>query len=269
MAPKKVLITGVSGLIGSTVYQRLVQEPERYEVYGFSRRRDPSVRVPAGRTIDISDDRFRQGTVQDMDAVKEAVVGMDAVVHMAATWDQWEDIHQHNIVGAYNIFEACKEAGVQRLVAASTIQVSDGQRRTEPYHSIAAKEYDQVPAEYPMVTVAESAQPINLYAASKVWAESLARVYADRSELSCLCIRIGWVVAEDRPPTPQAVDIWCSQRDIAQLVERCIDADPELRFGIFYGMSNNRWNWVDLEDAHRKVGYEPQDSAEDFSTENQ
>jgi len=267
MSIKKVLITGVSGLIGSTVYQRLVQEPDRYDVYGFSRQRELSERVPAGRDLEISDEKFHQGTVQDMEAVKKAVTGMDTVVHLAATWGQWDDILPHNLIGAYNLFEACKQAGVKRLIAASTIQVSSGQRQQEPYRSIAAQEYDQVPADFAHVTTAEAAAPINLYSASKVWAESLAHVYAQRSKLSCLCIRIGWVVAEDRPPVPEAVDIWCSQRDIAQLVERCIAADKDLRFGIFYGLSNNQWNWVDLEDARQKVGYVPQDRAEDFAEE--
>ena len=267
MTAKKILITGVSGLIGSTVYQRLIQEPERYDVYGFSRRRVPSVRVPEGRDLQIPDENFHSGTVQDMAAIKKAVAGMDAVVHMAATWDRWDDILPHNLVGAYNLYQACQEAGVKRLVAASTIQVSDGQRRAEPYRSIAAREYENVPDDFARVTSAEPAEPRNLYAASKVWAESLARVYAHTSDLSCLCIRIGWVVAEDRPPNPNAVDIWCSQRDIAQLVERCIAAPEDLRFGIYYGMSKNRWNWVDLEAAREQVGYEPQDSAEDFVAE--
>ena len=186
---------------------------------------------------------------------------------MAATWDRWDDILPHNLVGAYNLYQACQEAGVKRLVAASTIQVSDGQRRAEPYRSIAAREYENVPDDFARVTSAEPAEPRNLYAASKVWAESLARVYAHTSDLSCLCIRIGWVIAEDRPPNPNAVDIWCSQRDIAQLVERCIAAPEDLRFGIYYGMSKNRWNWVDLEAAREQVGYEPQDSAEDFVAE--
>ena len=267
MSARKILITGVSGLIGSTVYQRLVQEPDVYDVCGFSRRRELSERVPAGRDLEIPDDKFHQGTVQDMEAVKKAVEGMDTVVHMAATWNRWEDILPHNLVGAYNLFEACQQAGVKRLIAASTIQVSSGQRQREPYRSIAAKEYNKVPADFVHVTTAQAAEPINLYSASKVWAESLARAYTHRSDLSCICIRIGWVVAEDRPPKPDGVDIWCSQRDIAQLVERCIAADEDLRFGIFYGLSDNQWNWVDLEDARQKVGYMPQDRAEDFVEE--
>lgn len=54
-----------------------------------------------------------------------------------------------------------------------------------------------------------------------------------------------------------------SQRDIVQIIERCINANDSLRFEIFYGMSNNDLRWVDTENARRKVGYVPQDRAED------
>ena len=54
-----------------------------------------------------------------------------------------------------------------------------------------------------------------------------------------------------------------SQRDIVQIFERSINADGSLRFEIFYGMSNNDLRWVDISDAQRKVGFVPQDRAED------
>jgi hypothetical protein len=84
--------------------------------------------------------------------------------------------------------------------------------------------------------------------------------------MSCLCIRIGWVLAEDQP-RQGAADIWCSQRDIVHLIECCSNAPEALRFGIYYGMSDNQGRWVDLENARRDVGYQPQDRAEDFLTE--
>jgi NAD+ dependent glucose-6-phosphate dehydrogenase len=49
-----------------------------------------------------------------------------------------------------------------------------------------------------------------------------------------------------------------------QLVERCITAPEDLRFDIFYGLSANRWRWVDIEHARQVVGYESQDHGEDF-----
>ncbi len=80
--------------------------------------------------------------------------------------------------------------------------------------------------------------------------------------MSCICVRIGQV-ERDRPRPPQGADIYVSQRDIVQIIERCINADDNLRFEIFYGMSNNDLRWVDIENARRKVGYAPQDRAED------
>ena len=263
MAPKKVLITGVSGLVGGAIYLRLAERPDLYDLYGFSRRRVSSERVPEGQVLDMADDKFFVGTVEDMEAVQRAVQGMDVVIHMAATWHDWEGILQHNLIGAYNIFEASSQAGVGRVIAASTIQVSDGNRQFEPYRSIANAEYDKVPEQFDKLTVETAAGPTNLYSASKVWAESLARTYATKNDMSCICIRIGWVVAEDRPPNAKAIDIWCSQRDIAQLAQCCVDAPDDVRFDIFYGMSNNKRLWVDIENARKKVGFAPQDRGEE------
>ena len=36
-----------------------------------------------------------------------------------------------------------------------------------------------------------------------------------------------------------------------------------MQFGIFYGISNNDWRWMDIEDARDMLGYTPQDRAED------
>jgi hypothetical protein len=85
--------------------------------------------------------------------------------------------------------------------------------------------------------------------------------------MSCICLRIGWVVAEDRPPIPRAIPEWCSQRDIAQLVRLCVDAPETLRYDVFYGLSNNRYGWVDISHAREVLGYSPQDRAEDFDEE--
>ena len=80
--------------------------------------------------------------------------------------------------------------------------------------------------------------------------------------MSCIIIRPGWVVAADAAPNPSGQPIWCSQRDIVQLIECCINAGEDVRFEIFYGMSDNKWRWVDIDNARRKVGYIPRDSAE-------
>lgn len=255
---KRVLITGVYGLIAGSVYRRLIEESSGYEVYGLARRRAESDRVPSDETIVVPEERFFLSDLSDLDEVVKAVSGMDVVVHMAADPSGrggWESILNSNVIGAYNVFEACRIAGVKRVVYASSIQVSLGCLRDDAYTRYRSGEVDAVH----VVTHEDPVRPLNVYACSKVWGEALARVYADQHGLSSLCIRIGWVVGDDVLPDPGAADIWCSRRDIVQLVERCIDAPNDLMFDVFYGMSNNERCWVDVDHARKSVGYEPVD----------
>ncbi|MFH1570000.1 MAG: NAD(P)-dependent oxidoreductase [Gemmatimonadota bacterium] len=266
MSPKKVLITGISGIVGSSAYLQMRPFPERYELYGLGRRRDLSARVKDKRCIDLPAERHLVADIADYDAVARAVAGMDAVVHLAADpgTGKWDSLLHSNVVGAYNILEACRQAGVKRVVAASTIQVSTGQRSQEPYCAVSRGRIEALPPGVPPVSDAMPAEPRNLYASTKVFNESLCRTYAHGHGMSCLAIRIGWVVAEDRPPNRRALDIWCSQRDIGGLIRACVDAPEEVRFAIFYGMSSNRTGWVDLENARQLLGFVPRDRAEDY-----
>lgn len=264
MAPLKVLVTGACGLIGHCAYLHLRDQPDKYEVYGLDLSRELSDRVPSHHKFDIPDDRFHEVNLTDVAGVQRAVKGMDVVVHMAAdpAGRGWESLHDNNVVGAYHMFEACHEAGVKRLIPASTIQVVTGYAEREPYKAIVEQRYEDVPENFQRVTAQMPAEPRNLYASSKVWTESLARTYSHKG-MSCLVIRPGWVMAEEEPLRKNAAYVWCSQRDIVQLIECCINAPADLSFGIFFGMSDNKWRWVDVDEARQLVGYVPQDRGED------
>lgn len=268
-SPSKVLITGVTGHIGSSTYLSLVEQADKYDVYGLDRQRDFSGRVPQhNKGLDIPDDHFFLCDLADYDAIRKAVDGMDVVVHLGADPGDdgsWDSLLNNNVVGTYNVFEACKDAGVPRVVAASSIMVSQGHREQEPYRAIVEKRWDDVPKDFSMITPEIPAEPRGIYGATKVWTESLARVYAHTHGLSCLCIRIGQV-ERDRPRPPHGHDMYVSQRDIVQLITCCVNADVSLKFDIFYGMSNNDWRWTDIEHARKVVGFNPQDRAEDHHT---
>ncbi len=259
------MVTGVFGLIGGAIYRRLTEEPERYEAYALARRRGPSRRVADGAP-QVATKKLILSDLSDLDQLTKALSGMDVVVHMAADPDpggRWESILNSNVIGAYHVFEASRRAAVKRVIFASSGQATLGYQVDEPYRAISQGCYEDVPDSIPLVTHRHPVRPTNAYGCSKVWGEALARVYADVHGLSCICLRIGWVVAEDRPPNPTARAVWCSQRDIVQLVERCIDAPHSVRFDILYGMSEDRYRWMDIERARHVVGYVPQDRAED------
>jgi nucleoside-diphosphate-sugar epimerase len=267
MTPRKVLVTGVYGLIGGAVYRHLQAQPDRYEVYALARRRYPSERAPRGRQLYIPEDKFFLADLATLTTLEKAMEGMEVVVQMAADPRpdaSWESLLKSNIVGARNIFAAAHRCGVSRVVFASSIMVSWGYQQDEPYKSIAEGRFAGVQVdELHTVTHQWPPRPTGLYPATKVWGEALARYYADVHAMSVVCLRIGWVNAEDHPRDQRGGAVWCSQRDVVQLVERSINAPEDLRYDIFYGVSNNRWRWVDIDHAREVLGYIPQDSAEE------
>jgi nucleoside-diphosphate-sugar epimerase len=248
MTHSKVLVTGMSGLIGQAVRSRL---EGRYELSALNRRS-----VPGIKTL--------QANISDLSAIKSAFHGQDVVVHLAGYRGyDWNSLLQTNIVGTYNVFEASREAGVKRIIYASSGAPIAGWQRIEPYKSIVEGRYDQAPATWPMLDHNTLPRPTGIYGCTKVWGEALAWDYTEAFDLSIICLRLGPIMPEDRPTTREMIPAWCSQRDAAQLVERCIAAPASLKFDIFNGVSNNKWRVRDIAHARDVVGYEPEDSAEE------
>jgi nucleoside-diphosphate-sugar epimerase len=259
----KLLVTGVYGLIGWASYKRFKDRGD--ETFALARRRESSERVAEGEVIHVPDEQFFLADLTNYDAVRQAVDGMDVVVQMAADPrpnTAWENILNSNMIGAYNVFEACRDAGVKRIVYASSIMTNWGYWEDEPYKAIREGRFDDVGDDLPVITVQDPPRPTEPYSASKVWGEALARTYSDTHSMSCICIRIGWVNAADSPEGSPIAPVWCSQRDIVQMIERCVDAPESLRFDIFYGISNNAHCWVDVARG-KEIGFEPLDKAEE------
>jgi nucleoside-diphosphate-sugar epimerase len=248
---KKILITGMSGLIGGAVRRQLAG---RYDLTALNRRD-----VPGVRTI--------QADIADFAAMQPAFAGQDVVVHLAAVVNLnagWEDILQANVVGTYNVFEAARQAGVKRVIFASSGTVIGGYGRQFPYNALLDGRYAEAPQPWPMITHAMPTHPASLYGCSKVWGEALAQHFADTTEMSVICLRFGVVNQADRPTDIRHFPIWCSQRDGAQMVERCIEAPADLKSDIFFVTSNNQWGYRDLTHGREVVGYVPQDAAETY-----
>jgi UDP-glucose 4-epimerase len=114
----RLLVTGGAGYIGSIVAQRLVARGDDVTVLD-SLYRGHRAAVPEGA-------RFLAGDLLDPDAMSEAVAGMDGVVHFAAlslveeSVERPERYWRGNVVGALNLLDAMRAAGVGRLVFSST-----------------------------------------------------------------------------------------------------------------------------------------------------
>src|SRR5262245_25384119 len=103
MAPRRVLVTGMSGLIGGALRRHL---EGKYELSALNRRPIPGVRC-------------HEADIGDLEAIAPAFEGVDTVVHLAArtgTSEVFEELLHANVVGTYNVFEAARRAGVSRVV---------------------------------------------------------------------------------------------------------------------------------------------------------
>jgi nucleoside-diphosphate-sugar epimerase len=186
-------------------------------------------------------------------------------VHLAARTGEsevFQEILQANVIGTYNVFEAARRAGVGRVVYASSGATVSAWEREPPYSALVAGRYDDAKS-WKTMTHEMPLRPAGLYGASKISGEAIARHYSDVHGLSAICVRIGRVLAGDRPTTPREFSVFCSQRDVVRMIELCIAARPTLRFDTFYAVSDNRWGYRDLEHARAVLGFEPADRAED------
>ena len=115
-----------------------------------------------------------------------------------------------------------------------------------------------------MVTTDMPVRPDGAYGIAKAFGEAAGRFYSDRYGLSVVCLRIGTLNGSSRPEGMRNFATLLTHRDLVQLVERCIGAPDSLRFAIFYGVSNNTWRFWDISDSGERVGYQPDDDAEQW-----
>jgi nucleoside-diphosphate-sugar epimerase len=254
---KKVLITGAEGTIGTAMREQL---GERYEFSSI--------------TLTPRDFPSLAADIADLDAIQPAFEGQDAVVHMAAdarVTAPWEDILHNNFIGTYNVFEAARRAGVECVVFASS------------NHAVGGYEVEGAPDIYALddprrIDQTVQIRPDSYYGVSKAFGEALGRYYVDAFKMRVFCLRIGWVRADDNPRpdvrggsewldlrTPEDFyarlrTIWLSKRDCCQLIARCLDAE-HIKYGIYYGMSDNPRKFWSLDNAREELGFAPQDSA--------
>ena len=250
MAGRAVLVTGMSGLIGRALRKQL---EDRFALRALNR--GPLDGVPCHRA-----------DVGDLEAIAPAFESVDTVVHLAADATSpnppWDSILHNNVTGTYNVYEAARRAKVKRVVFASSGATVSGYEKDKPYSDLVAGRYEGLTS-WPMLTHLSPVRPAALYGVSKVWGEALGRQFADTHGLSVICVRIGRVNGEDRPMSPRDLSVWCSQRDIVRLIERCVEAPEALRYDIFFGTSRNKWGYRDLEHPRAVLGWEPVDAAED------
>lgn len=105
----RVLVTGGNGFLGRAVVEELVARG--HDVTSGARRAQPEIAALGARTAALD--------LLDLDSVRNAVAGHEAVVHVAAltgVWGPRADFLATNLDGTRRVLSACVEQGVARLV---------------------------------------------------------------------------------------------------------------------------------------------------------
>ncbi|HEY0390359.1 MAG TPA: NAD-dependent epimerase/dehydratase family protein [Solirubrobacterales bacterium] len=163
------LVTGAHGFVASHLVAALLARGDAVRVLD---RPDPRLADTGGlrrSALDLlglrEDVELAEGDLRDAEAVSAAIAGCDSVFHLAAQTivgvarDSPLETFEVNVRGAWNVFEACREHGVERVVFASSDKAY-GASPQLPYHE-----------DFPL----RAAHP---YDASKAAADMIARSYA-------------------------------------------------------------------------------------------
>ena len=249
---KRVLVTGLSGLVGTALRSDF---EDRYELSSLSRY----------GTDGMDDSHNFKGNIAELDTIIPAFEGQHTVVHLAADRSanaNWESALRNNFVGVYNVYEAAKRTGVKRVVFGSSQHAIGGFYQDEPYKTILAGQFDQVKRPFKLIDETVPIRPDGYYGASKAYAEGLGSYYSEFHGISSINIRIGWTISNDNPTSNGGgLAMWLSHRDTAQIHVKAVDAPDSLMYTVVFAMSNNYWNIFSLEKARKVLGYEPQDDA--------
>ena len=167
----RYLVTGGAGFIGSHITERLIQDGHTVRVLDD---------LSSGRLENLAAVRsqveFVEGDIRDRHVVRQAVAGIDAVIHEAA----WRSVPksmsdpygytQVNVLGTVNVLESAAAEKVKRVVAASSSSVYGNT--------------EQLPLQE-----GQPLQPISPYAMSKLCAEHYGQLFARSFGVEAVSLR--------------------------------------------------------------------------------
>jgi UDP-glucose 4-epimerase len=166
--PMRVLVTGGAGFIGANLVRVLVVD--RVDVVVLD-----DLSVGRHPYLDGLDVRLITGSVQDPRTVRRAIRGCDAVVHLAARSGVTPSVRhpdrdfRTNVEGTFNVLDAARRAGVERVVFASSGAVLAGAK--------------------PPLSESQLPSPLAPYGASKLYGEAALQAFQSSYGISSVALR--------------------------------------------------------------------------------
>lgn len=207
MMAARYLVTGGAGFIGSHIAQALVAAGESVRVFdNFATGTEANLRVLGGRAEIV------RGDLRDLDAVRAAVAGAEVVFHQAALASVARSVQdpvttlETNVNGTQHVLLAAREAGVRRVVYASSSSVY-GNTPTLPKQE------------------AMPTHPLSPYAVQKLTGELLCGVYTRLFGLETVALRYFNVFGPRQDPASEYAAV------IPRFLCALLEGKPPIIFG--------------------------------------
>jgi UDP-glucose 4-epimerase len=172
--PRRALVTGGAGFIGSHLVERLLEDGHQVVVLDSFSSGNPNnlEKVKGHPSLSVM-----QGDIAILSEIESAFVGVEWVFHLAALADIVPSIeepllyHRSNVDGTVNVLEASRKAGVQRFIYAASSSCYG------------------VPDEFPTPETAP-AKPMYPYALTKYLGEQCVMHWNQVYQLPCVSLRL-------------------------------------------------------------------------------
>lgn len=180
----KYIVTGGAGFIGSNIVEELVKRGEEVKIID-----DLSAGSKANIRPVLDKIELVQDSITNYSCLKREFPGYDYVIHQAADVSVQASIEdpigttKTNVLGTVNVLSAAKDAGIRRVVIASSCAVYGEQQSA----------------------ISENAtlKPMSPYAVSKLSAENYAKLFADAYGIETVCLRYFNVFGPKQNPSSE------------------------------------------------------------------
>ncbi len=239
----KLLITGSCGRIGTILMAKL---GNLFELYGVD------LGIVKSSSNQFSADVSNSEQIYD---VLKTIGPLSYIVHLAGdprADADWQSVLVNNIIGTRNVYEAAREFKVKRVIFASSNHVMRAYNEALPgSHTLCNPTY---------ISIQDPIRPDSDYGTSKLFGETVARQYYEAYGIESVCLRIGFVRSDNDPTENDRFrNMWLSHKDLVQLIKKSIFSN--VKFGIYYGISDNKNRFFDISNARDEIGYQPEDDS--------
>lgn len=236
---RKVVVTGGSGRVGTYVLRELLAH---FDV------------TNADLVSGAVDTAYVQADVMDLNSLRRAFSGADAVIHLAAIDYDWKAAPEKyidvNVRGTWHVLQAAAEAGVKKLVLCSSVSacgISEMRSEWRPQTLQVDEQHEN--------------RPVQAYSVSKLMMEQMALSFVHGTNMDVICLRpLAVVMSETFADYVKFVDTpdrnwlfyYVTAEDVARAFRLALEA-KDLRYGVFFLSADDTSRSEPTLDWYRKL----------------